>query len=236
MKSVIGNSLKLSPRFIWAVKILAVGVISSSFLLSGCGMSRTAKGGIIGAVGGGAIGGLIGHKAGNTAVGVLIGAAVGGTTGALIGRHMDKQAAELQKDLEGATVQRVGEGILITFDKGMQFDVNAFTVPSSGTSNLNELADVLKKYEETDILIEGHTDSSGDDAYNQTLSEKRANSVKSYLIRNGINASRLSSVGYGESQPLQDNGTEAGKAANRRVEVAIYANKKMQKMAEKGEL
>lgn len=217
-------------------KTIAIGAITTTLIFGSCGLSRTVKGGAIGAVGGGAIGGLIGHKAGNTAVGVLIGAAVGGTAGALIGNHMDKQAEKLQKDLKGATVQRVGEGILITFDKGMQFDVNKSVVPASGTSNLMELTKVLKEYDDSDILIEGHTDSSGDEEYNQTLSEKRASSVRSYLISQGINANRISSVGYGEGQPLQDNDSEAGKAANRRVEVAIYANKKMQRMAKNGEL
>lgn len=206
------------------------------FSMTSCGTSRAFKGGLIGASAGGVVGGLIGHQTGNTAVGVLIGAAVGGTAGALIGNHMDKQAKELQKDLSGATVQRVGEGILITFNEGMQFDVDSYKVPSSGTVNLNELAEVLLKYEDTDILIEGHTDDSGAEAYNQTLSEKRANSVNTYLVSKGISASRIKSIGYGEMQPLQTNETKEGKAANRRVEVAIYANNKMKKMAEKGEL
>lgn len=233
MKSILNSDFSKGGI---VVKTLAVGIISTSLVLGSCGTSRALKGGAIGAVGGGAIGGLIGHKAGNTAVGVLIGAAVGGTAGALIGNHMDKQAEELQKDLKGATVQRVGEGILITFNEGMQFDVNKFDVPASGTSNLKELTEVLKKYEETDILIEGHTDSSGDDDLNQTLSEKRAGSVKNYLIAQGITANRISSIGYGENQPVADNETVEGKAQNRRVEVAIYANKKMQKMAKNGEL
>jgi outer membrane protein OmpA-like peptidoglycan-associated protein len=233
MKKSDNTSVNKSSHLL---KSFTIGVLAISLILGSCGLSRAVKGGAIGAASGGAIGGLIGHKAGNTAVGVLVGAAVGGTAGALIGRHMDKQAEKLQKDLEGATVQRVGEGILITFDKGMQFDVNKYAVPTSGTANLNELAAVLKEYEDTDILIEGHTDNSGDHAYNQTLSENRAQSVKKYLINNGIAANRISSLGYGEDQPLQDNETEQGRAANRRVEVAIYANKKMQKMAEKGEL
>ena len=210
--------------------------IVGAMLVSSCQVSNTAKGGAIGAVAGGAIGGLIGHKAGNTAVGAIIGAAVGGTAGALIGRKMDKQAEELRNDLKGATVQRVGEGILITFNEGMQFDVNSSTVRSSSRTNLSELSGVLAKYEDTDILIEGHTDSSGSEDYNQTLSEKRAQSVKRVLIQNGIIASRMTAIGYGESQPLEDNSTQAGKQANRRVEVAIYANKKMKKMAEKGQL
>ena len=213
----------------FALRFMVLTIVGA-MLVSSCQVSNTAKGGAIGAVAGGAIGGLIGHKAGNTAVGAIIGAAVGGTAGALIGRKMDKQAEELRNDLKGATVQRVGEGILITFNEGMQFDVNSSTVRSSSRTNLSELSGVLAKYEDTDILIEGHTDSSGSEDYNQTLSEKRA------LIQNGIVASRMTAIGYGESQPLEDNSTQAGKQANRRVEVAIYANKKMKKMAEKGQL
>ncbi len=222
-------------RRIFALQFTILTIVGT-LLVSSCQVSNTAKGGAIGAAAGGAIGGLIGHKAGNTAVGVIIGAAVGGTAGALIGRRMDKQAQELQNDLDGATVQRVGEGILITFNEGMQFDVNSSTVRSSSTGNLNDLSTVLAKYEDTDVLIEGHTDSSGSEQYNQSLSEKRASSVKRKLIQNGIVASRMTAVGYGESQPLEDNSTEAGRQANRRVEIAIYANKKMKKMAEKGQL
>lgn len=218
------------------LRITTIALLSGALTFQSCGTSRAFKGGAIGAVSGGVAGGLIGHKAGNTAVGIIIGAAVGGTAGALIGNHMDKQAEELQEDLDGALVQRVGEGILITFTDGMQFDVDSYKVPSSGTSNLNDLAEVIQKYEDTDILIEGHTDNTGAEEYNQDLSVKRANAVKRYLISNGVGANRLSSVGYGESQPLDDNATESGRKANRRVEVAIYANEKMQKMAEKGEL
>ncbi|MEM7109623.1 MAG: OmpA family protein [Bacteroidota bacterium] len=207
-----------------------------AMLISSCQVSNTAKGGAIGAAGGGALGALIGHKAGNTAVGAIIGAAVGGTAGALIGRRMDKQVAELQNDLEGATVQRVGEGILITFNEGLQFDVNSSSVRSSSQGNLSDLSAVLNKYEDTDILIEGHTDDTGSDEYNQTLSEKRAESVKRILIQSGVVASRMTSIGYGESQPLEANTSEAGRQANRRVEVAIYANEKMKKAAEKGQL
>ena len=206
------------------------------FSVSSCNTSNMLKGTAIGAGTGAAVGGLIGHKAGNTAVGAIIGAAVGGTAGALIGRHMDKQAQELQNDLEGAVVQRVGEGILITFKDGLKFDVNSANLRASDTQNLSDLANVLTKYEDTDVLIEGHTDSSGSDEYNQTLSEKRAESVRKELVSKGVLAGRLTAVGYGESQPLEDNSTEAGKQANRRVEVAIVANDKMKRAAEKGQL
>lgn len=205
-------------------------------LLVGCQASNTTKGGAIGAGVGGAIGGVIGHQSDNTVVGAIIGAAVGGTAGALIGRHMDKQAEELKNDLKGAHVERVGEGILITFDSGLLFELNSFGLEPTTKTNLTNLAKTLNKYDDTDILIEGHTDSSGDDAYNQTLSERRANSVEGYLAQQGVKASRITTKGYGEKQPLASNDTEAGRQSNRRVEVAIYANKEMKKLAKNGQL
>jgi len=205
-------------------------------LLVGCQASNTTKGGAIGAGVGGAIGGVIGHQSDNTVVGAIIGAAVGGTAGALIGRHMDKQAEELKNDLKGAHVERVGEGILITFDSGLLFELNSFGLQSATKTNLTNLAKTLNKYDDTDVLIEGHTDNTGEDAYNQTLSERRANSVEGYLAEQGVKASRITTKGYGEKQPLASNDTEAGRQSNRRVEVAIYANKEMKKLAKNGQL
>ncbi len=205
-------------------------------LLLGCGASNTTKGGAIGAGAGGVIGGVIGHQSGNTAVGAIIGAAVGGSAGALIGNHMDKQAEELQRDLEGAEVQRVGEGILITFQSGLQFDLNSSSLTSATQTNLTKLSSTLKKYDDTDIIIEGHTDNSGEDAYNQKLSEKRAVSVKNYLVEQGVAGKRISTKGYGEEQPLNTNATDDERKINRRVEVAIYANKEMKKLAKQGKI
>ena len=205
-------------------------------VLVSCKASNTTKGGAIGAGVGGAIGGVIGHQSDNTVVGAIIGAAVGGTAGALIGRHMDKQAEELKNDLKGATVTRVGEGILITFDSGLLFELDSYQLQSATRANLDQLAKTLNKYEDTDILIEGHTDSSGEDAYNQSLSEKRAGEVEDYLVQQQVKNSRISTKGYGEKQPLQSNETETGRSSNRRVEVAIFANDEMKKLAKKGEL
>jgi outer membrane protein OmpA-like peptidoglycan-associated protein len=205
-------------------------------VLIGCNATKTTKGGAIGAGVGGAIGGAIGHRSDNTVVGAIIGATVGGAAGALIGRHMDKQAEELRNDLEGATVERVGEGILITFESGLVFDFDSYNLREDTKINLNELAGTLKKYDDTNILIEGHTDNTGEDAYNQKLSESRAAAVESFLAQQGVENSRLTTKGYGESQPLDSNDTEAGKQKNRRVEVAIYANKEMKRAAKNGEL
>jgi len=214
---------------------LALVVILSQVLV-GCNATNTTKGGAIGAGAGGALGGVIGHKSGNTAVGAIIGAAVGGTAGALIGRHMDKQAEELKDDLKGATVERVGEGILITFDSGLLFDVDKADIQTTTKANLDQLSQTLKKYDDTNILVEGHTDATGEDSYNKKLSDKRAESVENYLVSNGVSESRITTKGYGESQPVAGNDTEAGRKQNRRVAVAIYANKDMKKAAEKGQL
>jgi outer membrane protein OmpA-like peptidoglycan-associated protein len=214
---------------------MAVTLLVAQLLVS-CKASNTTKGGAIGAGVGGVIGGVIGHQSDNTAVGAIIGAAVGGTAGALIGRHMDKQAEELKNDLKGATVERVGEGIIITFDSGLLFDLDSYQLKEATKSNLDQLAGTLNKYEDTDILIEGHTDSSGEDEYNQKLSEKRAGEVENYLATQQVKGSRITTTGYGEEQPLTSNETQAGRSSNRRVEVAIYANEEMKKLAKKGEL
>src|ERR1043165_7164762 len=214
---------------------LALAIILSQ-LLVGCKANNTTKGGAIGAGAGGANGGVIGHRSGNTAVGAIIGAAVGGATGALIGRHMDKQAEELKRDLKGAKVERVGEGILITFDSGLLFETDKSDLESTTKANLDQLAQTLKKYNDTNVLVEGHTDNTGDDNYNMKLSDKRAASVEDYLVSQGVAKGRVTTKGYGESQPIADNDTASGRQANRRVEVAIYANKEMKKAAEKGQL
>jgi outer membrane protein OmpA-like peptidoglycan-associated protein len=170
---------------------------------------------------------------GATAVGAIIGAAVGGAAGAYIGNYMDKQAAEIQRDLQGAKVERIGEGIKITFDSGLLFDVDKAVLKPASKTNLNELAVILNKYPDTNILLEGHTDSDGTEEHNLQLSEMRSNSVANYLASQQVMESRFTTMGYGESQPVADNTTKEGKAFNRRVEVAIYANDKLKKQAEK---
>jgi len=220
----------------FSIALLLVGTVLVTQVLVGCNATNATKGGAIGAGTGGALGAVIGHNSDNTAVGAIIGATVGGTVGALIGNHMDKQAEELKKDLEGADVQRVGEGILITFNSGLQFDVNSTSLVGDTKTNLDKLSGTLKKYDDTSILIEGHTDNTGEVKYNQDLSERRARSVSQYLKAQGVEGSRVTTKGYGETQPIASNDTDEARQKNRRVEVAIYANKKMKKLADKGEL
>lgn len=200
-----------------------------------CKTSNALKGGAIGAGAGGVLGGIIAGKD-NTATGVIIGAAIGGTAGALIGRKMDKQAEELRNDLKNARVERIGEGIKITFNSGLMFDTNSSILRVETKENLKDLAEVLQKYEDTNVLVEGHTDSTGEADYNLWLSEKRAASVQDYLILLGLDFKRLEIQGYGETQPVTENQTAQGRQANRRVEIAIYANEKMKRMAKRGEL
>jgi len=207
--------------------LLAFGII----ILDGCNASNKTKGAAIGGGTGAVLGGLIGKRSGNTAVGAIIGAGVGGAAGALIGQRMDKQAEELKADLKNAHVERVGEGIKITFDSGLMFDFDSYNLREETKNNLNDLAKTLNKYEDTNILIEGHTDKTGSQEYNLTLSKNRAESVASYLKSRKVKGSRTTTQGYGEDQVISDSDQE-----NRRVEVAIYANEKMKKLAKKGQL
>jgi len=215
----------MKTRSILMIAILVLG-------LTGCAsMSRQEKGAVIGAGSGAVIGGVIGNQAGNTVLGAIIGAAVGGAAGAYIGNYMDKQAAEIEKDLAGARVERIGEGIKITFDSGLLFDVNKFDVKPASRENLVNLAVILNKYPDTLILIEGHTDSTGPDDYNMTLSQNRANAVAAVLAGQQVDATRFTVIGYGEGQPLYDNETVEGRQGNRRVDIAIMANDKLKKVA-----
>ncbi len=210
--------------------ILFLALIS---VVPACNTSKAVKGGAIGAAAGATAGGLI---ADNTAAGAIIGAAVGGAAGALIGRYMDKQAEEIEEEVEGAEVERVGEGILVTFDSGLLFGFDSYKLTPTTKENLNELINTIREYERTNLLIAGHTDSKGAEEYNMTLSRNRANSVSTYLIEKGVNPGRISTVGYGETKPVASNETESGRAQNRRVEVAIYANEELKEAAKEGAL
>ncbi len=193
--------------------------------------NRTQKGAAIGAGAGAAAGSLIGYAAGNTAAGLLIGAAVGGVAGAFIGNYMDKQAAEIERDIAGAKVERIGEGIKITFDSGILFDVDRADLKSDSKAELARLSTILNKYEDTNILLAGHTDSTGSAEYNMGLSQRRARSVADYLATQNVSPARLDVRGFGKDEPVASNDTTAGRALNRRVEVAIWANDKLKRVA-----
>src|SRR5690606_531437 len=156
-----------------------------------------------------------------------------GVAGGYIGDRMDRQAERIEEEIPGAEVTRVGEGINVTFneDAGVYFDTNKSDVKGTSATTLNRLVGILKEYPDTNILVEGHTDSAGPDDYNMTLSQQRAQSVTNYLVANGISKGRLTTNWYGESQPKADNSTSAGKAKNRRVELAIVANEALKQEA-----
>jgi outer membrane protein OmpA-like peptidoglycan-associated protein len=194
--------------------------------------NKTTRGAVIGGAGGAVLGGVIGRAAGNTLLGAILGAAVGGAAGAFIGNYMDKQAAEMQRDLKGAEVQRIGEGIKITFDSGILFDIDKSDLRPVSKTNLAELAKILNKYPDTNILIEGHTDNTGSDDHNMTLSKDRAQSVAFYMATLEVKSARFSTAGYGEAQPIVTNDTLEGRQKNRRVDIAVMANDKLKKAAQ----
>lgn len=198
--------------------------------LAGCATwSKTTKGAVIGAAGGAVVGGAIGKAAGSTAKGAIIGAAVGGVGGAIIGRQMDKQAEELAKDIPGAKVERVGEGILVTFESGILFDFDSDALRPAARDNLRNLSESLEEYPRTNVLLVGHTDAVGSDSYNEGLSHRRASTAASFLSSQGVRRSRIEAVGRGEMEPVAPNDREYGRQQNRRVEVAIFANEDYRK-------
>ncbi|MCP9200421.1 OmpA family protein [Gramella sp. GC03-9] len=218
-------------------KMMAI-VLAAGMLVS-CEATKNAnnkqKGAVIGASSGAVIGGVIGNNTGdgNTALGAIIGGVVGGTAGAIIGNKMDKQAKEIEQEIPGAEVERVGEGINVTFDEssGVYFDTEKYNINDKSRQTLNKLADIFKEYPQTNILVEGHTDNTGSDSYNLTLSKNRAQAVTGYLVDSGVDRGRFTTKWYGESQPKYDNNTAEGRAKNRRVEIAIVANEELKEEA-----
>lgn len=233
MKKIFGNTGLLVAVF--------------SLLAAGCSTvqktNKAQRGAVIGAAGGAVIGGVIGNNVGkgNTVLGAVIGSVVGGVAGGVIGNKMDKQAEKIKNEIPGAEVQRVGEGIIVTFNEnnpdgskmGVYFDFDKADITSNSKLALNKLIQIFKEYPETNLLVEGHTDDKGAEAYNLALSEKRAVAVGNYLKSNGVSPSRLTISWYGETQPKVENTSDANRAENRRVEFAITANEKMKEEARK---
>lgn len=222
--------------------ILAMA-LSASLLLTSCeavqNSNQEQRGTAIGAGSGAVLGGILGNnigKGGNGALGAVLGGVIGGVVGNRIGNKMDKQAKEIKETLPGAEVERVGEGIKITMNESMvNFDFDSSKLGSAARTNLDKLAKVLKNNPDTNVNIYGHTDSTGRDVYNQSLSERRAKSVRDYLVAKGIASSRLTPTGLGETEPVASNDTDAGRAKNRRVEFAITANENMIEQAQNEE-
>lgn len=227
--------MKTTKIYMLAVAfVLSLGISSCESLKN---TSNTQRGVGIGAASGAVIGGVIGNnvgKGGNTALGAIIGGVVGGTVGGVIGNKMDKQAQKIDEKMPGAEVERVGEGIKLTLgENSVRFDTNKSSLTSTAKNNLDKLVDVFDEYPDTNIEIFGYTDSTGAVDYNLQLSEKRAESVKDYLVGKGISASRFSTMGKGVEDPVATNETAEGRSKNRRVEFAITANEQMIQEAEK---
>ena len=230
----------ISGKFIVTMAVIML-------MISGCSTvkktNKTQRGAAVGTVGGAVIGGIIGNNVGkgNTVLGAIIGGVVGGVAGGIIGNKMDRQAEKIKNEIPGAEVQRVGEGIIVTFNEknpdgskmGVYFDFDKSEITSNSKLAMDKLVKIFNEYAETNILVEGHTDDKGTDSYNLALSERRAMAVGNYLKRESISTSRLTINWYGEAQPKVENTTDASRAENRRVEFAITANDKMKEAAKK---
>lgn len=183
-------------------------------------VSRTAIGGAGGLLAGALLGGLIGGKTGR-----IVGAGIGGVAGAAVGYTMDKQIKELKEKTEGSGVDVTttdgGKAILVNLPDGVTFDVASYTLKPEFRATLDQVAQSLAEYPDSLIDVYGHTDSTGSDTYNQTLSENRARTVANYLISRGVSASRVRSQGFGETMPVTTNDTAEGRTKNRRVEIKI---------------
>lgn len=220
----------MKRSFLHIAIVAAVLLLPLSF--SGCAsMSKSERGAAVGGTAGAVLGGVIGNQTGSTARGAILGAAIGGAAGVLIGRQMDEQAEALEEEIPNAEVERVGEGIQVTFDSGILFDFDSYELRDVAREHLTNLASSLKEYADSEVLIVGHTDSSGADDYNQRLSENRANAAGNLLIRSGVAPSRVKMMGLGETEPVASNETDEGMQQNRRVEVAIFASEEYRKKA-----
>jgi outer membrane protein OmpA-like peptidoglycan-associated protein len=216
------------------IVVLTFAIVMGGLSLSGCaGWTHTERGAAVGAAAGAAVGGAIGSRTGDTARGAIIGAMLGGTAGAIIGHQMDRQARELEEQLDDAHVERVGEGIAVTFESGILFPFDSDQILPAGRENLATLARSLRNNPDTDLLIVGHTDSIGDPAYNERLSVRRAESARNYLVGQGVSPNRVRIEGRGEYEPIASNQTAEGRQINRRVEVAIFASEEMQARAQR---
>lgn len=235
MKSQFKSAGIKSLAVLTTVSLLSGNVLTSCKSIRN-NTNKTQRGAAIGAGSGAVVGGVIGKRSGNTVLGAILGATVGGAAGAVIGRRMDKQAEEMKREMPNAQIERVGEGIKITFGSDILFDVDSYELKPETKRQLTEFAQTLNKYDDTDIRIEGHADATGSDDHNLRLSKNRANAVASFLESQGVRASRVDEKGYGEAQPIADNSSESGRKKNRRVDIAVYASKQMQRDAKDGKL
>ena len=229
------NTMKKTIIYSLSILLLSASSFTSCKAIENA--NKTQKGATIGAAAGALLGAVIGNNVGNkknSELGALLGGIIGGAAGGVIGNKMDKQAREIKEALPGAEVERVGEGIMLTLgENAVRFDTNKATLSAAAKTNLEKLVTVFNTYENTNIVIYGYTDSTGSVKYNQSLSAKRASSVKSYLSSKGIDAARIETKGLGINDPIASNETVEGRSKNRRVEFAIVANEEMVNEAKK---
>ena len=224
-----------------------IGIIAMALALTvsftSCEATKNAnnkqKGAVIGAGAGAVLGAILGNnvgKGGNSEAGAVLGGVVGGAAGVLIGNKMDKQAQQIETEIPGAEVERVDDGIVITFDEnsGVYFDTAKYDINAASQLNLDKLSGVLREYVDTNVLVVGHTDSVGSDESNMLLSQRRAQSVTAYFTGpKALSAGRFTTNWYGEQTPVGDNTTPEGRAENRRVNIVIVPNEKMREDAER---
>ncbi len=218
------------------IKFLAL-IVGFCVALASCNswnnMSKTGQGAVVGAGGGAALGSIIGAIAGNTGIGAAIGTAVGAGAGAVIGNRMDKVKKQAQAQLQNAEVETVKDAngldaVKVTFDSGILFATNKYDLTTTSKNELQKLINIMKQNTDVSIDVQGYTDNTGNDAINNPLSVKRAQSVANYLTSNGVQYAQLKNVnGYGASNPVADNSTAEGRQKNRRVEVYLYASQEM---------
>ena len=207
--------------------VLAFILIIIVLILAGCATFNRVqeeKGTLTTSSAGDVTGGIVGLDSSSTTRRAIIGAAAGGAAGLIIGRQMDQQAKEIRQRVAGATVERVGEGIEVTFASELLYSVDADQLRPAGEQNLRDLATTFDRYRDTDLLIIAHTESVGSERYNQELSERRARSVRDFFVMQGVPVDRLHSTGRGGREPLHATVTNDGRHPNQRIEVAIFAS------------
>jgi outer membrane protein OmpA-like peptidoglycan-associated protein len=206
--------------------VFAALLLALPLAIGGCAQTqeaaktKTAKGAAIGAAAGAVTGAIVGHQTGHKGTGAVVGGLAGAAVGGAIGYQLDKQEKELE-EVKNAQVTRKEDRLIVTMRDAILFDTDSAVLQPGAVDSLNQMADVMIRYPENDIIVKGHTDSKGSEAYNQELSQKRATAVKDHLVSRGVTVQRITAQGLGETRPVATNETPEGRQQNRRVEIEI---------------